>query len=325
MTTIVETEDGTQNIVLPTLSGHPHVLANPVDTYLAGKSFNTQRMARSHMNKVAQLFDYSNYACTPWGCLRYHHVQELVGVLNAKKYAPKTINAILSTVRGVATAAFNMYQMEGDDLERIRGVKMVRGSRLKSGRVVPQGELMNLVQVCLDSEGPAGIRDIAIIGTLYICGLRRSEVVALRINDVDFKNNAIKLIGKGNKERKVFLDSGTEAALKDWITVRGEQEGALFFRIDKAGRLIDGQLSDQAIYCITQKRWKQAGVPPMTPHDFRKTFISTLLAKGVDLLTVQRMAGHSDPRTTGGYDLRPEEDMKAAVTLLHLPYTHMKK
>ncbi|MDC9725122.1 MAG: tyrosine-type recombinase/integrase [Gammaproteobacteria bacterium] len=68
------------------------------------------------------------------------------------------------------------------------------------------------------------------------------------------------------------------------------------------------------------KRWKQAGTPAVTPHDFRRTFISTLLSKGVDLLTVQRMAGHSDPRTTSGYDLRPDEDMKAAATLLHLPY-----
>lgn len=119
------------NIELPVLTGQLHRLANPVDTYIAGKSPHTQRMVRSHMNKVARLFDYSDYDSTPWGSLRYHHVQELVGVLKKDEYAPKTINAILSTVRGVAAAAFHMYQMEGDDLERIRGVKMVRGSRLK--------------------------------------------------------------------------------------------------------------------------------------------------------------------------------------------------
>ena len=79
-------------------------------------------------------------------------------------------------------------------------------------------------------------------------------------------------------------------------------------------------MTDQAIYGVLTKRWKQAGTPALTPHDFRRTFISSLLAKGVDLLTVQRMAGHSDPRTTSGYDLRHEEDMRTAATMLHLPY-----
>jgi hypothetical protein len=58
----------------------------------------------------------------------------------------------------------------------------------------------------------------------------------------------------------------------------------------------------------------------VAPHDFRRTFISALLSNGVDMLTVQRMAGHSDPRTTSGYDLRLESEMRAATALLHLPY-----
>ncbi|MEW8394250.1 MAG: site-specific integrase [Candidatus Thiodiazotropha sp.] len=310
---------------LPVLSGPISRQANPVDAYLAGKSEHTQRMVRSHMTKVARLFGYSGYLDTPWGSIRYQHVQEVVGWLTKQGYAPKTINAVIAAVRGVATAAFRMYQMDGDDLERIRGVRMVRGSRLKSGRIVPPGELTGLVQACLQEDSPAGIRDIAIIGCLYICGMRRSEVSSLRSSDLQLNNKEIRLIGKGNKERKVFLDSGTESALYDWLDIRGDQNGALFCRVLKGGRLVGGHMTDQAIYSMLQKRWSQAGIPPVTPHDFRRTFISTLLTKGIDLLTVQRMVGHSDPRTTSGYDLRPDEEMKKAALHLHLPYTSSRK
>lgn len=307
---------------LPVLVGKVNLEINPVDTYLAGKSPHTQRMVRSHMTKVAKLFGYQTYQDTPWGNIRFQHVQELIGKLTTDGYAPKSINAVLAAIRGVTTAAFNMYLLSGDDLERIRGVKMVRGSRLKSGRVVPPGELSSLIQACLSDSSPAGIRDIAIIGTLYICGMRRSEVAALTLKDLNIEQNEIRLIGKGNKERKVFLDSGTHAALLDWINLRGDLDGALFCRVIKGGRISNqGNMSDQAIYSMLTKRWKQAGTPALTPHDFRRTFISTLLAKGIDLLTVQRMAGHSDPRTTSGYDLRPDEDMKTAASLLHLPYS----
>lgn len=321
---MIENHDDFPDVIkqdLPVLIGKSPAGSNPVDTYLSGKADHTKRMVKSHMNKIAVLFGYDSYLSAPWGSLRYHHVQELLGQLKNDGYAPKTINAILAAVRGVATAAFNMYQLDGDDLERIRGVKMVRGSRLKSGRIVPAGELSSLIYTCISDEGPAGIRDIAIIGILYICGLRRSEAAALSFRDVNVENREIRLIGKGNKERKVFMDSGTQAALSDWITLRGDWPGTLFCRILKSGKVVQNtSMTDQAIYGVLTKRWKQAGTPALTPHDFRRTFISSLLAKGVDLLTVQRMAGHSDPRTTSGYDLRPEEDMRTAATMLHLPY-----
>lgn len=69
---------------LPVLTGETSVYANPVDTYLAGKSDATKRMVQSHMNKVAILFDYPDYAHTPWGSIRYEHVQTLIGVAAAK-------------------------------------------------------------------------------------------------------------------------------------------------------------------------------------------------------------------------------------------------
>ena len=305
---------------LPPLGGTASTLANPVDLCLAGKSAHTKRMTRSHMNRNARLFGHADYLHAPWEALRYHHVKQFVGYLAEAGYAPRTINAVIAAIRGVAQSAFNMYQLDGDDLARIRSVRMVRGSRLPVGRMVPLGEIANLVDACVRDEGPAGARDAAIIGCLYIGGLRRAEAAKTRFGDLDRAERVLRVIGKGNKERKVFLDTGTGAALEDWLSFRGTADGALFVRVLKGGRLVHGGLTDQAVYDIVQRRWRQAGIPPVSPHDFRKTFISTLLSKGVDVFTVQRMASHANPQTTTRYALRPEEEARAAAKFLHLPY-----
>jgi len=310
---------------LPELSGEFPIGENPVDIYLAGKSKHTQRMVKSHLNKISILFGYDHYQTTPWCHIRYHHVQKLIGLYVSDNYSPSTINTMLAAIRGTAKACFNLYQISGDDLQRILSVQMIKGSRLSSGRFIPTGELTSLVNVCANDNSPAGIRDISIIGTLFIGGLRRSEAANLKIKDINVENCEIRLIGKGNKERKVFIDSGTQSAIQDWLKLKGESGQFLFSRVLKNGRILDDSITDQAIYNMLQKRWKQAGIPSVSPHDFRRTFISTLLSKGVDVLTVQKMAGHSDPKTTSAYDLRPEENMKSATSLLHLPYSPYKK
>ena len=71
---------------LPILNGDVSIYANPVDTYLSGKSDATSRMVKSHMNKVAVLFDYEDYEHTPWSSIRYEHLQTLIGVLQQQKY-----------------------------------------------------------------------------------------------------------------------------------------------------------------------------------------------------------------------------------------------
>ena len=80
------------------------------------------------------------------------------------------------------------------------------------------------------------------------------------------------MIGKGDKERRAFPDPGTLAAVKGWLTFRQNFDGPLFLPINKSGVVIydQGGISDQAIYNIVQKRQKQAGITPCSPHDFRR-------------------------------------------------------
>jgi site-specific recombinase XerD len=202
-----------------------------------------------------------------------------------------------------------------------------------TGRMMSQGEIKALVDACLSDtvtpknknehqtqeRSPAAFRDLAILGMMYIGGLRRSEVADLNVEDIDLKLKETRIIGKGNKERMLFLDDGTITAIEQWLALRGNHEGALFYRVLKNGKIQVGRLSDQAIYNIVKKRQVEAGISEISPHDFRKTFISTILEETGDLRMAQALAGHSDPKTTANYDRRKQENMRKAANTLHFP------
>ena len=287
-------------------------------------SKHSRRTYESRLRAVAHILGYEDLHKVPWENLRYEHVlqiREYLQTVAGKSYS--SVNTTLSAIRAAAEAAFNLERMSADDFGRIKNVKMIRGSRQLAGREITLGEIESLVRTCQATDGPAGIRDIVIIGLLYICGLRRAEVASLDVESYDADEGIIKVIGKGNKERVVFPDSGTRDAIADWLNVRGHFDGPLLLAILKSGqiRYDNGRMTDQAIYDVTRRRALQAGVKKCTPHDFRRSFVTQLLRKDKDLLTVQRLAGHANPATTQRYDKRPMESDRLATEVLHLPYS----
>ena len=121
--------------------------------------------------------------------------------------------------------------------------------------------------------------------------------------------------------RLVYVVGGAAEALEDWLVRRGEEPGSLFCPILKNGYIYkDRGLTDQAVYNVLKKRGTQAGVARFSPHDLRRTFVGDLLERGVDIVTVQHLAGHANVSTTARYDRRGEETKKKAAHSLHLPY-----
>lgn len=151
--------------------------------------------------------------------------------------------------------------------------------------------------------------------------MRRFEVAAVDVEHYDRETATLKVYGKGNKERLAYPDPGTHAAIERWLEQRHNFEGPLFLSVKKSGEINyqNGRITDQAIYNIVKKRQKQAGVQACAPHDFRRTFGTELLRQGIDLPTVQRLMGHSDPSTTARYDVRVSEEDRRATRGSHLP------
>jgi len=293
---------------------------HPALVYLASLSPTGRRSSQGRLRQVANLLGHDDFNTVPWHRLRYQHVAAIRSRLQELGKAPATINATLYALRGVTRAAFNLELIGADDYQRIRAVKPVRGRRLPAGRALSPGELKALLDDCMADHGPAGVRDAAVIGLLYGAGLRRAEIVMLEEANYAPDSGELRVMGKGNKERLVYVDGGAAEALKDWLLVRGEDPGPLFVPINKGGVLRMQQLTDQAVYNMLRKRAGQAAVDPVSPHDLRRSFISDLLDAGADISTASQLAGHASVQTTARYDRRDEKAKKKAVGLLHIPY-----
>lgn len=257
-----------------------------------------------------------------WSSLRYEQVVLIKAKLSESGKAPATVNKILAALKGVSRECWRMGLMDIDNFMRIKDVGRVTGESAQAGRALSSGEIDALFRATMQDETPAGTRDCAILSCLYAGGLRRSECSALNVSDVEDKDEELILsvYGKRNKPRKVFLNNGAANWLRAYREIRGQAEGRLFWSARKDGKLTGQGMTDQSVYCIVDKRARQAGLTEISPHDLRRSLTGDLLDRGVDVLIVQRTLGHSDPKTTARYDRRSERAQAAAATTIHVPF-----
>ncbi len=298
-------------------------LGDPTAAYLGSLSPKGRQTMVERLRAVATLIGVP-YAEVVWHDFRFQHVDFLRQRLLEQGRSPATVNLTLAAFRGIARYARNLGLLTPEEHDRLRDVKAARGSRLPAGRAVLAGELGALVGACAADPTPAGTRDAAIFAVLYIGGIRRSELAGLDLTDWTPAPPTLRVRhGKGDKERLVPLVGAAAAALDDWLAVRGERPGGLFLAITRHHRLVGTGMTSHAVYNVLAKRRREAGVAKLSPHDFRRTFVGDLLEAGVDLATVQQLAGHASVTTTARYDRRGEATKRRAVEVLHFPYRRM--
>jgi integrase len=276
---------------------------------------------RQALNAIAQLL--TNGTCEAmtldWSKLRYQHTAALRAVLK-DKYAPTTANRMLSALRRVLKEARRLKQISAEDYDNAVDIASIKTTQLLHGRALSEQEISALIDACFLDSKLTGVRDAAMISIL-MAGLRRSEVVSLDWSDFDSLTGGLMVRrGKGTKDRITYLPSGALAAVSDWLAIRGDEPGPLLYPVDKTGQITKRRLTDQAVMFVLQKRALQSNVDPFSAHDFRRTFITELLNTGADVITVSRLAGHSDPSTTAKYDMRGESAKQQAVARLKVPY-----
>jgi integrase/recombinase XerD len=149
---------------------------------------------------------------------------------------------------------------------------------------------------------PAALRDRALLETMYACGLRASEAIALELSELDLEASMLRARGKGSKERLVPIGSKAIDTLEAYLArsrpklVGLHDEPHVFVNLRGRG------LSRQGLYKIVQRHARSAGLDQqMSPHTLRHTFASHLLAGGCDLRSLQEMLGHADIGTTQMY------------------------
>jgi site-specific recombinase XerD len=294
---------------------------NPALVYLMSLQGKGRRTMRGTLEKIAMMLGY-NLRSMPWHKLRFEHVQAIQTKLTEEGLAPATVNKAIAAIRGTLRAAWRLDLISGDEYAKAHDVRLVAGSRLPAGRCLSPEEIVTLFSTTQRDTTPCGVRDVAILALGYAAGLRRAEIASLDFDQITEEGEflAVKVVGKGNKERIVYLNDGGLIALKAYVQVRGEDPGPLFYAGRKGGKLIDGQrITDQGVYGILLKRAKTAKVENVSPHDLRRSFVSNLLDLGVDLVTCANLAGHSNVQTTARYDRRTEDTKKRASKVLRVP------
>jgi site-specific recombinase XerD len=238
----------------------------------------------------------------------------------ADRYAPTTANRILTAVRSVMMVEVRRARMTLDAYTLATSVRPVKGGRLPKGRHVGAGELEQLFKWCAGA-GLRGTVVATIMAILYGTGLRRAELVGLNLTDYNSSERTLRVLGKGNIERLQPVPPDAARQIEIWLHIRGSEPGPLICNVRRnTFELMRGDpLTHQRIWNIVIAAARDAGIARLTPHDLRRTFVGDLLDNGVDIVTVQALAGHAHLATTARYDRRGARVRQQAVNALKIP------
>lgn len=151
-----------------------------------------------------------------------------------------------------------------------------------------------------------GVRDRLIIEMLYATGVRVSELINIKYEDIDFNNRRIRVCGKGNKERIVYYGEYAEDVLKEYMSTHKKNDYGYVFTNYKGE-----QITDRGIRYIIDNIMKKLSVKVhVTPHVLRHTFATDMLNNGCDIKIVQELLGHASLRTTEVYTHVTNERLK---------------
>ena len=192
----------------------------------------------------------------------------------------------------------------------------------KIGRHLPEVLSIPEIEAILDGidlSKPEGHRNKAIIEVMYGCGLRVSEVVNLRISNLHFRENYVRIIGKGDKERLVPIGHTAQQAILLYLEghrmhlkiKKGEED---FVFLNRRG----SRLSREMIFMMIKEMAAAAGIrKTISPHTFRHSFATHLVEGGADLRAVQEMLGHESITTTEIYTHLDREYVKNIIEQYH--------
>jgi integrase/recombinase XerD len=291
---------------------------SPAESYVAGLAPGSRRAQAQALVRIARLLGSDDPRAVAWWKIT-PEVVDAVRTHLVDEGAPATANRILSALRGTLRAAWRAGLMDAAAYHAARDVRGARGSRFLRGRAVGAEE-RRLFREIAHEPSPMRERDTALVALAYAGGFRRGELVALDVTDYDRESGRLRVIGKGNKERAVFVSNGARDALHAWLRARGPAPGPLLLPIDRHGHVLARRLTEQTVYDRLRYLAERAGVAAFSPHDCRRSLAGDLLDAGVDLATVQAMLGHASPATTARYDRRGERAVRQAAERVHVPY-----
>jgi integrase len=271
-------------------------------------------------NSGQRTYDRSITDFVEWYCSEPHLAFNRTVVLRyriyleQKQYAPTTINLRLAAVRRVAYEAADSGLLSPELAAGIRRVKGVRRLGVRVGNWLTAEEGTRLLAGA-ERGSLRGKRNYAILAMLIGCGLRRGELLALRVGTIQLREEhwvIADLLGKAGHIRTVPIPAWVKAATDEWKEASGVTEGALFRSINKAGRVWGNGMTAKVLWEIVRDAASRAGIEKLAPHDLRRTCARLCHVAGGELDQIQFLLGHVSIQTTERY-LGCKQKLRCAV------------
>ena len=242
----------------------------------------------------------------------YESIRKYLSYLTDKKDTNSTISRKISSLRGFYSYLRLNEFIKNNPFKLINLPKKEQ----KLPRFFYYNELEELFNAC-DTSTSLGQRNLAILEVLYATGTRVSELINIKLEDINFKEKQIKVLGKGNKERIVFLGEYAVDALQDYLN-----DGYLFlnrYNLDYVFlNHLGNKITRRGIEDILTKLIKKTSIDKkISPHMIRHSFATHLLNEGCDLESVQEMLGHESISATAIYTHVTDDRIKEIYFKAH--------
>lgn len=244
--------------------------------------------------------------------VNYSEIKDYLFHMRSIKFSNKTICRKISSLR-----SYFKYLMKNN---YIKTNPMLLVSSPKVDYRLPNylnyNELNSLLELP-DKSNSLGLRDLLIIELFYSTGIRLNELTNIKISDIDFYENRIKILGKGNKERYVYFGDICKNLLKEYIDYsryKLNKKNNEYLILNKDGDTLTGR----GVEYILKKYIKKTDIKgKITPHTLRHTFATHLLNEGADLRSVQELLGHANLKTTSIYTHISNERLREVYLKCH--------
>lgn len=270
----------------------------------------------AYLNDVSKLAEFDRMDLSSKGPLKITQkdLRAFLSFLTALGLGARSQARLVSAIKGFYKFLIMENEIKENPASDIEAPRIGR----KLPDTLSYEEITELIS-SIDVSDPLAMRNKAIIETLYSCGLRVSELVDLQISKLNFEEEYIRVIGKGNKERLVPI--GPDAIkfisiylneIRRTMTIKKGNEDVVF--LNRRG----SKLTRVMIFTIVKNLAKQAGIKKViSPHTFRHSFATHLVEGGADLRVVQDLLGHASITTTEVYTHLDTDYLRSAIYDFH--------
>lgn len=284
--------------------------------YLEHEKRYSQHTIKAYKKDLEQFLHYINVEL---GLLivnkvEHEHIRSwIVHLMSNETNTPRTIHRKLSTLKTYFKFLNRNEYLDKNPMLKVIAPKV--GKRLPV--YIKESEIKKLFSDVEFEEGYAGTRNRMILDLLYSTGMRRNELTNLEIRDLNFHENQIKVIGKGNKERRIPISFDLKARLQDYLSERQNEfpdtEVSSLFLTNKGKPIYSGYVYN------TVKRYlsKVSTVEQRSPHVLRHSFATHMSENGADLNAIKELLGHSNLAATQVYTHNSIERLKEIYKQAH--------